>query len=58
MKQFQRAYLRPLPGVNVLTSLYLVNLIQNYIPPHQNLVDPPLQTNIVDLTFSFKNVAY
>ena len=35
MKHYQKAYLRSFPGLNVSTSLYLVNiqLIQNYIPP-------------------------
>ena len=29
MKHFQRAYLRPLQGLNVITSLYLVNIQPN-----------------------------
>ena len=34
MKNFERAYLHPFPGINVLASLYLVNIqiIQSYIP--------------------------
>ena len=29
VKQFQKAYSRPFPGLNVLTSLYLVNIQHN-----------------------------
>ena len=36
MKQFQKAYLRPFPGLNVLTFLYLVD-----IQPNSNLHPPP-----------------
>ena len=37
MKHFQRAYLRPFPGLNVLTRIWLTfNLIQNYISPPQS----------------------
>ena len=49
MKQFQRAYERPFPGLNVLTSLYLVNIQPNskLHPPHQNFVNPPLDSGYV-----------
>ena len=36
MKHFQRAYLRQFPGLNLLTSLYLVN-----IQPNLKLHPPP-----------------
>ena len=46
MKHFQRAYLRPFPGLNVLASLQLVIIQPNskLHPPHQNFLDPLLRT--------------
>ena len=44
---FFKAYLRPFLGLNVLVSLYLVNIQPNsklHPPPHQNFLDPLLLT--------------
>ena len=35
-ESFQKAYLRPVPGLNIITSLYLVNIL-----PNSNLHPPP-----------------
>ena len=51
IKHFQKAYLRPFLGLNVLTFLYLVNIQPNskLHPPHQNFLDPLLAVILVDL---------
>ena len=45
IKHFQRAYLGPIPGLNVLASLYLVNIQPNsklHPLPRQNFLNPQL----------------
>ena len=49
MKHFQSAYLRPFPGLNLLTSLHLVNIQPNskwHPHPHQNFLHSPLLTRV------------
>ena len=58
MKQFQRANLRPFPGLNFLASLYLANIQPNskLHLPHKNALDPLLQLRSV--TYSSLAIAF
>ena len=59
MKHFERTYLRPFTGLNVL---YLVNIQPNLKahPPHQNFLDPLLprapHPQVKGAKISLKNV--
>ena len=53
MKHFQKAYLRPFPGLIVLTSLYLANIQPKFILHPTSLVlawtGAPARTGEVEL---------
>ena len=57
MKQFYGAYLGPFPGLNVLTSLGLVNIQPDSFKitsPHQNFLNPALDVEEPPLKATLK----